>query len=182
MTTQDWENQVIQKLRLLAAVPEPDLSAGRRRFLEAAMQMAAVPPNRAPHSLRAAQLHGADWIARLLPRPRPAFAALAVVVLLAAITMSVAAMMVEWTSPATSPQLATPALSPTFTATPTRMVGAALPGDVPMYPVSAGTPLRQLIAPRQCPTPDPAGHPSDPGDEFADQQQISIAKWHSVNG
>lgn len=174
MTTQDFKDQVAWKLQILAPVPEPDLAAGRRRFLEAARQTDAgeLP--------RAAKPHPADGMGRLVTRPQAALVAVAVLVLLTAVTMSVAAMMGEWTGPTRVPQLATPALSPTFTATPTRMVGVAVPAGAPVFMVGTGassgtTTVKQLVAPRQRPTPDPQG-------EFIGKQQISILKWHSLNG
>lgn len=168
MTTEDTgtelDRSLVQQIELLAPVPEPNLAAGRRRFVNAAQEM---------YASRAGSRGGRAF---LPSRPRPLLVAFAALVLLAAVTMSVAAMMNEWMSPAAPRQIVTPALSPTFTATPTRLVDAALP-STPRAGASRSTVdhPKLMVAPRQVPTPQGTV-------ERVRGRQLSILKWHLVHG
>lgn len=131
---------VARQVTVLEAVPPIHLSEGRRKFLNEAERVLA---RRAQHRWRR------GWM-----EPRPAWlVTMAVIVLFAgaAFTLIVMSGMLDNHSPSV-PIMATPGMSPTYTATPTRMVRLS-PDNIPLP--SIATSHGQLCTPEPKPVPEP---------------------------
>ncbi len=133
---------VAERLAVLKPAPTFHLAEGRRKFLvEAQRVMAQRSPRRW------------EWV-RVARRPA-LLAVMATIILLTGVAFSVMMMSGLFDSPQIPPApiLATPAMSPTFTATPTRMVGLpSNPGPLPALVVDT----HSVHVPQPAPIPEPA--------------------------
>ncbi len=135
-----------RQVTVLAPAPPFHLAEGRRKFLDEAERVSTQ---------RARRRWGRDLL-----EPRPAWlVSMAVIVLFAgaAFTLIMMSGMLDNHSPAV-PIMATPAMSPTFTATPTRMVRMS-PDNMPLPAIQKSQ--GQLCAPEPKPAPEPV-HPAGP--------------------
>lgn len=131
---------VARQVKVLAPAPPFRLTEGRRKFLDEAERVMAK---------RAQRRWGRGWL-----EPRPAWlVSMAVIVLFtgAAFTLIMMSGMLDNHSPSV-PIMATPVMSPTYTATPTRMVRMS-PDNMPLptFEKSQG----QLCVPEPKPVPEP---------------------------
>lgn len=129
-----------RQVTVLAPAPPFHLMEGRRKFLNEADRMMAQ---------RAQHRWGRGWM-----EPRPVWLiSMALIVLFtgAAFTLIMMSGMLDKHSPAV-PIMATPVMSPTYTATPTRMVQMS-PDNMP-FPIIEKS-QGQLCAPEPKPAPEP---------------------------